>query len=202
MQAWKMVDACHADSVARGILRIGTLENYRSLENGRADDREGVVTINSGVLMHGFPEDEDAMTRSGLGRAMLIVNSRREDRQRPTYAFCMAEVGCRFDWTPTVRKTIFRVKAVRALARLIAEKYSDRIEASLVGRVRYGRTSFQALEPEYETSSPFLKDLRFAPEREIRIIWKPRSEQPEPFCTDPDSRIAELLSLVSFTDKF
>jgi hypothetical protein len=58
MLAWKMVDAADAHFIEAGSLKLGTLSSYQALENGRADDRDGVVTIESGVLMQGIPEHE------------------------------------------------------------------------------------------------------------------------------------------------
>jgi hypothetical protein len=197
MLAWKMVNAADAYFIELGCLKLGSLSSYKSLENGRADDRDGIVTIETGVLMHGIPEHEKAMERNGFAGSGLVINSRVEERQPTTFAFCMSETGCRHDRTPHIPKAIFRVNGVRTLARLLSEKYQKSFRHGAIGRVQYAVTTVNALEPQYPNSSAFLKDIEFQEEREIRIAWRASDPDADTLYTTPDPEIASLFTRVS-----
>jgi len=192
-----MVDAVDAHFIESGSLKLGTLSSYKALENGRADDRDGIVTVETGVLMHGVPEHERAMERSGFGGCGLVINSKIEERQPITFAFCMSETGCRYDRTPHIPKAIFRVNGVRTLARLLSEKYQKNFRHGAIGRVQYAVTTVNALELNYPNSSAFLKDIEFRQEREIRIAWRAFDRGAETLYTRPDPEIASLFTQVS-----
>ena len=196
MRAWKMVEAVHVDAVAAGRLRIGTLDGYKNIENGRADPADGGLTINSGVLMGEVPEHNAALARMRSTNVGLMVNCTVSFRQPPLYAFCMSRPGCRYDPCPVEPKAMFQISDVHRFAELIAQANRDILGEWRVDYVRYEPRTVTALDA-FSDAHPFIKDIRFQPEQEIRIIWRPRSEVAIPFVTESLTAVAELLELVS-----
>jgi hypothetical protein len=202
MRAWKIVDADHAHFVERGSLRIGTLQGYKDLENGRADEIDGAVDIRADALFYEVPEHRRAMERIGMVGG-VVMGCRVIVRPPPLYAFCMTQPGCRYDPQPGKPKVVFRIKHLHRLGRLISETYPDRISGYLIRHVTYDRRHVDALEEHYGAPDPFMKDQVFSSEKEIRIIWLPRSnEEISSFITEPDPRIATYISRVSEHDTY
>lgn len=196
-----MVDVAHADAVASGRLRIGTLEDYKGIENGRADPADGGLTINSGVLMGAVPEHNAALARMRSTNVGLMVNCTISFQQPPLYAFCMAMPGCRHDPSPDQPKAMFQIGDVHRFAELIAQANSEMLGEWRVDYVRYEPRNVMALDA-FSDAHPFIKDVRFEAEQEIRIIWRPRSDTATPFVTSPNEAIAALLTATAIGGTF
>lgn len=201
MRAWKTIDAEHAAAVAQGSLRIGTLQAYKDLENGRADDLDGGIRFTFREALWGhIPEHRQAMNRLGFSAGTLVFRNISETVP-PLFAFCMTHAGCRYDPDPNVEKAIFRIRHAGRLARRICQLHDARFAAYGIAVVQYAPREFDILEVGSNSPDPFTKDPRFAEEREIRIVFHPRDGvEVTPFVTAPDPEIANLLSLVADKD--
>ena len=195
MPAWKMVDAEHADAVERGSLLIGTLAGYKQLENGRADALDGGVEYySSQPMFKGDPASEVAMRRLGID-AHLAVNVTTRIVQPPTYAFCMAKPGCMHDPTPEKQKAVFAISDAIELSYAITRKFAEKFARVGVGEVRYEKRRFDVFGEEPSDADPWVKDLIFEPEMEIRIAWLATS-QATPFVTGEDEELARFLTRI------
>jgi len=208
-RAWKMVDAEHADSVASGVLRIGTLNSYKELENGRADPGEGRLLLKSGTLKFTGADDPPTVrmaARVGIKHPpqfegnVTVVNATVIDLLAPSWAFCMAEEGCDFDWTPKKPKAIFEIADPHELVKAIVTCLQPSLrDYSQPGRVEYLPTLVDVETNFDRFVSPFVKAPDFAVEREIRVMFNPRDELEaslKPIFTPPLPEIASLLRRV------
>lgn len=195
MLAWKQVSLEHAAKIEGGQLKIGRLSDYRTLENDRADDVDGGITWDVKSLTADMPGADRAVQRLGGSRAqpgMFIQASTFTYTPPPLYAFCMSETGCHYDPSPHQPKATFEV-SVSLLNNLLLNKLSDRIAGSTRRRVVYARRRFDVFEDVHVAPDPFIKDLAFAEEREIRIVFYPRPDTIyETIFTEPDPEIGRL----------
>lgn len=193
MIGWKMVDAEHADSVLSGSFRIGTFEAYKDLENGRADDLDASAIVNLHELWADNPEHADAMDRIGF-HADLITGSVIRYVSPPLYALCFSRVGCRYDPSPDILKAQFEVRHLNYLASRLQELHPEKLGRWKIKRVRYLPRNYDALDKDIVSASPFIKDLAFTNEQEIRIVWEPKQDEAlEPFCTVKDQLVSRLI---------
>lgn len=197
--AWKQVDLAHAQALEAGSVKLGRLNDYSNLENGRADPMEARVQFHSGTLSQDVPEHRAAMERFGIigGSGGRITGSVHEVGFPPLYAFCMSEIGCEYDPSPDVPKATFEVSNVKRLALLLLHKQRARVHRYKCGPVSYERRVFDALEPPV-LPDPFVKSPQFAVEREIRIALVALPGAPfETIISDPDPDIAALLTRIA-----
>ncbi len=199
MRAWKQVNRDDAHFLETGRLKIGRLEDYSTLENGRADNADGAVVIMADSLHSYIPEHMRAMERLGMEVASGPIGSAMIGCQfthisQPLYAFCMSQCGCDYDPSPGTAKATFEVSAVNALGWQLAKNLSDRVLSWKVRRVTYKRRYYDALDENYGDPDPFIKDHKFILENEIRIIFLPKPGSPfETIYTNADAAISRLL---------
>lgn len=195
LKAWKQVEAQHANLIEQGSLRIGRLDDYATLENGRADPEEAFVRIDVRDLDSRISAQRAAVERLGLdalsgGRPALFQGFIVEKRVRDIYAFCMSEPGCKHDPSPGIAKATFEISDVEALTKLLVAKHLDRFERYHFGPVTYDRREYHALE-DFGRADPFVKAMKFAVEQEIRIGFLARAGSPyERIDTLPDPQVA------------
>lgn len=211
MRAWKMIDADHADSFETGCLKIGTLEGYKNLENGRADALDGKVKIAIDTLLPVVSDsdsDSDALrARERLRALNLFVGANVHMSNcevilsTPTvYTLCLSVPGTRYDPDPTIEKRVFRLRNLGRIARRIVDVHAD-LESYFISRVIYERRIFNIHEAQDGQPDPFIKDPIFSPEREIRIVFFPKEGvECITFVTKPDPHIADLISAVGDAD--
>lgn len=174
--AWKQVDASDAHHLERGSLKLGRLEDFQRLENGRADDLDGGYYIDQGdvMLMDEIPEHREAMARMGLGGVGVAVGNIYRQYVKPAYAFCMSLPGCEHDPTPDVPKALFEIADVRALAELLQMRNNTRVREMRFRQVTYERREFNAMERVVAGPDPFIKRPQFSVEQEVRIVLEAR----------------------------
>lgn len=195
MPAWKMVDLEHAGAVERDSLLIGTLAGYKQLENGRADALDGGVELfSSQPMLKGHPPSDLAMRRMGID-AHLAVNVTTRVIQPPTYAFCMSKPGCTYDPSPEKPKAVFAISDTIGLSYAITRKFAERFERVGLGEVRYDQRRFDVYREDPSGADPWMKDVAFAPEQEIRIASLAKGPA-FPFPTGEDEAIAAFLTRI------
>lgn len=210
MITWKQVDEKDAHFVAAGSLRLGTFRNYAELENGRDDRLDGAVEWMLHNPNFDDPKQRERMRVFGVSpspesRNVIIQNNTWVQPSLPMYVYCMTEEGCRHDDKPDVTKAIFEVSDAHLLARMMLERFPDKLKSYEIRRVSYGARSFDAVRSDvWPPPSPWIKRRKFAGEREIRLVFEPArplGTDPrvplDPFDTPADAEIAKLLRRVS-----
>lgn len=201
MRAWKQVDEEHASCLEAGSLRIGTLDDYGSLENGRADPLDGAVQTDFGMLLEYNPQDQDYLRhvgeKTGLYMSGSVFGGSLIRQVRRIYSFCMSEVGCDYDPSPEIPKAVFEVLGVTTLSNILATKNSERLARATYGRVTYDARILTPPEHLVEPD-PFSKRPEFSHEREIRIVFPAVSGSPfETLYTTADPEVASLFRRIS-----
>jgi hypothetical protein len=203
MRAWKYVDADHADRVAEGSIKLGTCSSYAEIENGRADMLDSSILVQSGMLNLENPEHLEAAQRHGFvsseANSSQFNNAFMQDivlihRSAPHYAFCMSTPGTP-PFSPVKPQALFAVLGVKTMCQRLIEMNHSQLELYRAERVEYQNVEFSAMGPVAPPPNPFVKHLMFEPEREIRVVFKPRQPGVEiqPIFTDPDPHLACLL---------
>ncbi len=206
MRGWKQVDQADAHYLEAGSLKLGTWDDYRTLENGRGDEYDASVVVHSGVISGHGPGAYEAFRRLGHtdaeARSMTAPHvhylgemNRTITTVSPMYAFCVAEVGCDYDPSPAVPKAIFEVAGLHTLAARLRELHPDRLGRHLIRRVAYAKVEIQAQSTEaIPRPSPFLKGQKFSVEREIRLVFLPVKRGPiSTLYTTADKQVEALL---------
>lgn len=178
---WKYVDLKDAHFIEAGSLKLGTMEDYWALENGRGDPMDGGSAIHA-QRIDGRPGSVRALARmnsrfdgtdADLARQRIVIrNSTRVFVGDPFRAFCVSEVGCTYDPTPKTPKAVFQVDDLEALARRVLALHPGQLAGAQVGRVSYRSPVVDAFGPARPPGpSPFVKRPEFARERELRMVF-------------------------------
>jgi hypothetical protein len=202
--AWKYVDLEHADAVAAGSLRIGTLSGYSALENGRADSNEGVVRLGMDGVRSDLPDHRRALERVGLvGAGRPDPQIRFHDltlshRAPPWYAFCMARKGCTYTPPNHKQQALFEIVDLTMFAAKLANIFSQKFSRMGISNVEYARIDFEFSDPLAPMPDPFVKHPDFRVEEEVRVVFAPRDEHvPEPFNTSRNPVIASHIRRIA-----
>jgi len=205
VRAWKQVDEAHAKFIEKGSLKIGTLQDYALLENGRADALDGGVSITSTTLDIRNPVHHRAMRVLGInGPADADVRLEGNWTRHfinNMYAFCTSEVGCRHDPSPGTPKATYQIEDLFVLGWYLRAKYRDRFSAFNVRPIDYQTRTIDVLDALDNPSaqpSEFVKDACFAREQEIRLCFLARRGSPhQTIITEPDYFVASLFRRVA-----
>lgn len=208
---YKYVDLDHADSVARGSVKIGTLWGYRELEGKRKDTGENTIPIEflesdvldlrnpqHRVLLRAMgleiPDDFEDFTIVTNGAAINIVG-------QDFFTSCFSKAPDNICLLEERRQAIFEIADLKSWVRRVCHlypvlgparaaevRYQDRANVNLVG----GR-----MQP-----SPFIKPHQYIDEQEVRVIWFVNENTPMgrlPFLnpSPPDEVIANLTQRVA-----
>lgn len=204
MKAWKMIDAEHAHLFEAGRIRIGRLEDYCRLENGRADAVDGGLEFGTLILSPEYESHRNLVRTLAPGSGFKNAyhyGTRFLYFSPPTYAVCFTEVGNIYDPNPSTPKAIFEISDLDALARRLLAHLKGRASEYVISPVRYERRRFDAWEARQNPQGMvdvFCKDKCFEPEKEIRIALRPCGSASDfaRFDTPPDPLIAKLLTRV------
>lgn len=202
VKAQKMVDAADAHFLEQGCLKIGRLEDYAQIENGRADASDGAVMYAARNLDSSVPGHRDVIeglgvVSAGFGGQVTITNSLVQHHSPPTYAFCMAMDGCDHDPSPEKPKAVFSISDVQRLSALLTYEHGARFQSCMLSEVAYEPRYLEAEARGDSRPSPFIKDVRFAAEQEIRLAFSARPHAPyETIYTAPNKFIASLFKRI------
>jgi len=205
MRAYKFVDLEHADAVERGCLKIGTLSSYAGLEGEKKDDREGVLIRKVSSLRISDSQNDPAGVNIaaqigivlGNGSDVRITNCSSELRHPNVYCFCMSSSSKNLRLAGERHQAVFEIKGVHSLAYILHKQNADRLKYALVKRVQYQSREVEvsAFSPEYP--DPFVKDVSYTDEDEVRIIWSAPTSPIEPFITPESFMVANLLRRIA-----
>lgn len=196
--AWKYVDEEHADTVGNGSLRIGTLESYALIENGRADPLDGGIEMHLTSYAARGGKRHPILEKMGFRGTENLYGAYFAELTQvilpyPSNAFCMSKIGTPFTHHKGKRQALFEVN-VPGLFNYLAFKYRTTHPTIVSGEVEYERRKFEVETMEDEAPHPFIKDVKFAREREVRIYLQARNPQKVTTLeTGPDPVIARLL---------
>jgi hypothetical protein len=188
--AWRYIEQEYAHSATTlGCLRIGTLNSYAALEGELADPLDGRVERRLGAPIRigargtdtdarllaasmGFNVTGEHIIISGEGRARVAGP--------PLYCMCLSDTPNNKYLIDQGRVAVLEISDLPKFAAAIA-KASPRFNGRFwISAVSYEpRRVIAKLPPE--PPDPFKKEPKFAPEREVRIIWQPSHDTPEPF---------------------
>lgn len=207
---WKMVDAEHADAVSSGRLRVGPLQGFADLENGRADALDGGVRIRSGVIASDLSDPRDVAhlrkfgfnARQAPGPAKMHVlaeNLVSETRIRNCWAFCATEVGNTHDFNPAVEKAIFEIADAEAMLRRMWPHLARHCVDGSLAWIKYEPRDVLVQDSDTIAADPLVKDPFFAIEEEARYLFRGPSGRraKDALWTQPDPHISRLLRRLS-----
>lgn len=181
MIGFKHISKEFADDFASGDkISVGLFRYYREIEGDRRDPLEG-VTLAVQNEDFGWQGNEDRLipteffppwfiAAGATAKNFFISGSAFASELPDYYLFCCSD---RADVARSQRgEAVFQIGGLKTFARMMSDANPHLLGRPLVRRVRYApRISElfkeQLLEPDY-----FVKDSKYAHEREIRIIWR------------------------------
>jgi hypothetical protein len=177
MKAYKHVRLDDAHFLEKGSFRLRTLDAMRRAELGvLKDEREGIqigklkkYLVQPGYTSPLFIENVKHMI-PGIDHPeniILFENCGFEKEALDQWIFCMTSQPDRRAF-PEYGAT-FKIKSVSAFARSLWRSASDRLGEPKIEVVSYRDDT--DLDAELMISSPFVKRMEFAKEKEIRIAW-------------------------------
>jgi len=204
LRAFKYVDPEHADAVARGSLRLGTLSGYADLESARADPWDGAIlglTTPGEVLDSDNPRDRASLAKFGCtsadGVRVRFQGINFFQGYAPTFCFCMSDSSDNAHLLAGQSQAIFEISDYGVLAQAILNQHAYLMSEFQAGPVAYGCRSKPIREAADLYPDPMAKDERFGAEREIRAIFRPRIDGITAFNTRPNGAIAALLRRIA-----
>jgi hypothetical protein len=179
--AFKHLKLKRAEEWKAGLVRIGSLEYFRGIENvpnGIDDLLEGKAT---GLIQHTeIGPKSDLATRESLARwgiknrgSTHIVNTRITTRVQEQYVLCFSAEEKNI-W-PEYEEVI-GFPDLRKIAIKFAEAAPEDLGEWTVGYVEYLPRDLNFLENHGHAPSAFMKGPDFATQKEIRITWTPLRE--------------------------
>jgi len=167
MQAYKYVDLEHAESVASGSLRIGTLASYADLEGSRADPWDGclVRTAEAGhILDTDVPADRELAAQfgfnvTGSGRA-TFENINFFLGFASIFCFCMSDRPKNAHLMKGRPQAVYEVPDCAALADAVLRQHAWLMTEAKVGCVVYERRHIPLREGLGPVPDPFIKDTK------------------------------------------
>jgi hypothetical protein len=146
-----------------GQLRLGTIFDYAKNESyGDAiyDRHEGyyVYRVPKGKWANGVPEVRFVLARNNL---LLCLTTDYDERHFEEFdANCCIKINS--------------MQFFREIDSLLQDQFAS----PLLAKVCYYDKSRWDCCPDYEDFAGVMKDIRFAPQREVRALWEPKSYTP------------------------
>lgn len=196
---YKYVDFEHAERVANGSIRLGTLRGYASLVGSRSDDEENISNYHLPNRPYSPINDRDMFEKFGVPivnyDVVFMSNCVSKVVGENRYCYCASSSDNCSDATGA-NQAIFEVADVKAWLDRLMEIFPH-FGYIHWGSVKYGsRDSIADVNIAVQTS-PFLKPLKFAGEREVRFIFdKVCANDAKPVDSEADLRLASLLKRI------
>lgn len=205
-QIYKYVDLGHAESVAKGALRIGTFQSYVDLEE-RHDAEEGIIRYDPGSVTFGDVH-ENQLEREAFASFGLHIETAHIDwrvpmikRIPPVYCLCFSSDSDNALLQSAKPQAIFMIDKIADFLDAITSEY--RLGVGYAADVEYKSrrvtTPAEALRvPDPFTKNPSRADgYPFHKEKEFRFIWPSGNQNIAPFIGTPNARVAAFLTRIN-----
>lgn len=178
---FKYVDRDHADSLAQGIFKIGTLASFGVIEGRRTDAAEGQHVVESGDNIisgvGGVDDSVEAMRHFGFEVMPGAIISNVRLKNCRSYSQCADLHALCFQGNHDHPDDLERPQAVFAVHDV--EELAWRLTAAcsqlhnfILGKVRYAERRSNPFEGPVGAGDPFIKPpSAFRWENETRICW-------------------------------
>ena len=204
---YKYVDLIHAEAVAAGSVKIGTLWGYGSIEGNKRDDSENSLDINfsnKDILSSDSTHDQIILRSMGLiappGITIDMQGANIKVRGADFWTCCFSKSDKVSEFYAEAHQAIFRIDDMEQWVNRLCQIIPALGPATCSEVVYQERTSGKIADGR-AISSPFVKPPRFSNESEVRVVWDFKSliNAPRPSLqpTGPDSTIASLLIRVA-----
>ena len=200
--AFKYVENEFVERVQAGAIRIGTFRDYAdSLHEKRADPLEGIVRYE---LNHAFgAHDEDRVAKANLAKIGVHIEAENigfagivvQGTLPNLYCLCFSKSYPNDHLAAQKEQQVFHVPDIAALAFAISRQ-DARLTQFKIAEVKYRLRPYDPFDPDALLPDGFIKDVQFAPEDEIRIVWRMDNELDRPFCLKPNLDVATNLFLL------
>ena len=184
-KGYKYVALRDADVVARGSVKLGALDHYRAQEGERGDLLEGRVETRVRDFWQPAevtPLEVERLRHVGIdvegSTGVRVVNATVITDLSPLYIYCCSAEPD-FDYARRNDLAIFEIPHLGRIGAEITSAASSALESLLIGSVHYSPRSIDPFTANPVRPNPFVKDNKFAWEREIRLVWQPRSSKPD-----------------------
>lgn len=175
---WKYVDEKDAIFVEKGSVRLREFSEFAKLESDRADPFDSAVVLTTGVLDLSNPAHRETMKRHSAlarfdvpeGRGGIFANNTIVT-QLTGYAYCASLPGTKYEPKNGGKQALFEVDLGKLLPTLRAEN-PTLLGPGGSGVVKYTSVNYSEKDADRQPS-PFVKDLRFEHEREVRLAFSP-----------------------------
>lgn len=178
---WKYVDEKDAAYVEKGSVRLREFSEFAKLESDRADPFDSAVVLTTGVLDLSHPGHREVMKRHAVlapfavGRGGIFAHNTFVT-QLTGYAYCTSLPGTKYEPKNGEKQALFEVDLTKLLPTLRGEN-PNVLGPGRSGFVAYTSVEYSEKDPDREPS-PFVKDVRFEHEREVRLAFLPASGSP------------------------
>lgn len=197
---YKYVDIEHADAIANGSLKIGTLGGYADLDDlTRQDGAEGTAyhRIN-GIQFTG--QDEQGINAalsvnldvsSSPNATITIQGCGGYQVTPPAYCFCLSTVPDSASLLGTRQQAVFEIVDTFRLAQVLRTKHAAKLGSIRYGLIQYTGRLVQDYQLADRVPAWLRKDASFSQDREFRVVFFPvEGVSPEWFITPQDPEIA------------
>jgi hypothetical protein len=189
------------DARSKGRLLLRAADYYKRVEQPMIqDDMELEVRGTTGTIT--FPNHEPSIVRERLANLGIRIDKSGVAKDlkfirhtKPCYLFCMSRDGApgKFDAAGDNKNAVTKVGNVGKLAVTIVDAMRGELATAEWAPVRYERRVFSAGLEEALVPEAFVKPVKFAPDKEIRIALFPKGEM-EPQIIVQDASIARLFT--------
>lgn len=202
---YKYVDVRHAEAMAAGSLRIGTLASFASIEAARKDEAEGILVSRPFTGVFDNPTVPISVFGGqftfAAGTIITMTNCTFERAVPPAYAFCFS-LDLSASEPRMIDKALFKISDIDALRQAISSSH-DQLKGQWWSQpVKYGSRTIDPNPFSFPiTGDPFLKEAVHSWECEHRFVWRPVKEAKtdddlEPIFTGVNDQIAKLLERI------
>lgn len=201
IKAYKYVDLEHADAVARGSLKIGTLAGYAELEGPRADEADGALSRTFGDWTC---SEEDAQIIDKVGALPFSVAPGASikgiefiEQTPPVFCFCASRKRNDRVMMAEKKQAVFEISDFMRFCIEIFKGSPRKFRSLEINFVEYRSRRVSAHLDLSSRANPFIKDSSYSNENEIRAVLEPKPlAEVETFITNPSWFVQRFISRV------
>ena len=174
---FKYVDAEHAESVAQGSTKIGTIWGFRSMEGVKGDNGENTIPFKFGlndVLDADRSSDRALLKAMGHevdgGLKFVMRGATIHLVGQDYYACCFSKSPNSAQLKSEKKQTVFKIDDLRSWANRLCELFNI-LGPCFIQEVTYRDRSMTRFADGVAVTSPVVKPRFFDNEQEVRVVW-------------------------------
>ena len=205
---YKYVDLKHAQGVAAGSTKIGTIWGFRRMEGSKNDSRENIIPFDfrkKKILSGKNPHDKALLASIGLYIPeevdIVLKGATFNYVGQDYYACCFSEAIESTSLIADGPQAVFRIDDIRSWVSRICQ-ICDVLGPAKVRKVAYRDRRTFRMSGGHALTDPFVKPMHYADEQEVRVLWMTNGDTemgafPEMEIIRADPVIASLLTRVA-----